>query len=80
MRCAFCGGELRKASVTFSYEGDDTYLLVERVPAEVCLKCGERLYTPEVTDTLLQIARQPAKPKKIIRVPVYDFNEKVARL
>jgi HTH-type transcriptional regulator / antitoxin MqsA len=80
MRCSFCGGELRKASVTFSYEENDTYLLVERVPAEVCLKCGERLYTPEVTDTLLQIARQPAKPKRTIRVPVYDFTEKVVRL
>ncbi len=56
MNCAFCGGELKKSTVTFSYEEDETYILVEHVPAEVCAKCGERLYAPEVTDTLLQFA------------------------
>lgn len=36
MKCAFCGEELKKATVTFSYEEDETYILVEHVPAEVC--------------------------------------------
>ncbi len=36
MKCVFCEGALKKASVTFSYEEDDAYLLVEHVPAEVC--------------------------------------------
>ena len=80
MKCAFCGGELKKSTVTFSYEEDETYILVEHVPVEVCPKCGERLYTPEVTDTLLQFAKQPVKPTKMIHVPVYDFTERAVGL
>ncbi len=75
MKCVFCGGALKKASVTFSYEDDDDYLLVERVPAEVCGRCGEKLYTPEVTDALLRIAKEKRAPVKIVQVPVYDFVE-----
>ena len=74
MKCTFCGGKLKKATVTFSYEEDDTYIFVEHVPAEVCPQCGEKRYTPEVTEALLKIARQPIKPAKIIQVPVYDFT------
>ena len=76
MECAFCGGELKKTTVTFSYEEDDTYIFVEHVPAEVCPQCGEKLYTPEVTEALLKIAGEPIKPAKFIQVPVYDFTQK----
>jgi len=34
MRCVFCGGETKKMSVTFSYEEEDRFFLVEHVPAE----------------------------------------------
>ena len=34
MKCTFCGGELKKTTVTFSYEEDEIYILVEHVPAE----------------------------------------------
>lgn len=75
MKCTFCGGELKKTTVTFSYEEDDIYILVEHVPAELCSQCGERLYTPEVTEALLHLAKQPVKPARIIHVPVYDFTK-----
>ena len=77
MKCVFCGGILQKASVTFIYEEEETYLFVEHVPAEACPQCGEKLYTPEVTEALLQFAKQQEEPIKIIHVPVYDFAEKV---
>ena len=64
-----------KKMVTFSYEEDDTHLLIEHVPAEVCEKCGEKTYSPEVTDELLRFAKSEFKPKKIITVPVFDFAE-----
>ena len=76
MRCVFCGGEVEKRLVTFSYEGDDKYLLVENVPAEVCAKCGEKTYSPQVTDELLRFAKEEFKPAKTIEVPVFDFAER----
>lgn len=77
MKCVFCGGKLRHDTVTFSYEDHETYILVEHVPAEVCPQCGEKLYSPEVTDALLQFAKQQAKPIKVIQVPIYDFAKAV---
>jgi len=76
MKCVFCGGRLEKRMVTFSYEEDDKHLFVENVPAEVCTTCGEKTYSPEVTEKLLRFARQEVRPKKIIQVPVFDFAER----
>jgi HTH-type transcriptional regulator/antitoxin MqsA len=76
MKCVFCGGEVEKTVVTFSYEEGDKYLFVENVPAEVCTKCGERTYSPEVTEELLRFARDEFKPVKIMKVPVFDFAER----
>ena len=73
MECVFCGGNVEKREVTFTYEEDDKYLIVEHVPAEVCTKCGEKMYSPEVTDELLRFSRNEFKPARSIEVPVYDF-------
>ncbi len=72
-KCVFCGGEVEKKEVTFSYEEDDKYLFMEPVPAEVCKKCGEKTYSPEVTDELLKFAKDKSKPVKVLKVPVFDF-------
>jgi len=77
MKCVFCGGKVGKKTVTFSYEEHDKYLLVENVPAEVCVKCGEKTYSPEVTEQLLRFARDEFKPVKTLEVPVFDFTARV---
>lgn len=76
MKCVFCGGKVARKTVTFRYEEDDKYLFVENVPAEVCGKCGEKTYSPEVTDELLRFARAEFKPTKTIKVPVFNFAER----
>lgn len=77
MKCVFCGSKTKKSKVTFVYEDEDKYLLVEGVPAEVCTKCGEKTYSPEVTDKLLEFAKNRFKPERIIKVPVFNFKETV---
>jgi len=77
MKCVFCGGRVEKKRVTFSYEEDSKYLLVKNVPAEVCTKCGEKTYSPEVTDELLRFAKEKFKPVKTIKVPVFDYTSRV---
>ncbi|KFN37756.1 hypothetical protein KN63_08365 [Smithella sp. F21] len=73
MRCPFCGGDAVKEIVTFTYEEENKYIFIEHVPADVCERCGEKMYAPEVTDELLNIARQQLKPARKIEVPVYEF-------
>ena len=76
MKYAFCAGTLKDKVVTFSYEEGDKYLFVEHVPALVCNKCGERIYSPEVTDKLLKFAKDEFRPVKTVQVPVFDFAER----
>ena len=73
MKCVFCGGKVVKREVTFTYEEDDKYLIIEHVPAQVCTRCGEKTYSPEVTEQILRLARKEVKPARKIQVPVYDF-------
>lgn len=75
MRCVFCGGETKKMLVTFSCEDEGRYFLVEHVPADVCDRCGEKTYSPTVTDELLKFAKDTFKPVKKLEVPVFDFAE-----
>ncbi|MGB9885631.1 MAG: type II toxin-antitoxin system MqsA family antitoxin [Moorellales bacterium] len=77
MPCVFCGSELEARRVTFTHEQEGKYLVVENVPAEVCTKCGERTYAPEVTDELLKFARLEFKPVRKVTVPVFDFTRRV---
>ena len=77
MKCVFCGGTLEERIVTFTYEDKDKYLFVENVPAEICTRCGEKIYSPEVTDELLRFARNEFEPVKTIEVPVFDFALRV---
>jgi len=76
MKCVFCGGMLEENVVTFTYEEGDKYLFIEHVPALVCNKCGERIYSPEVTDKLLKFAKDEFMPVKTVKVPVFDFAER----
>ena len=75
MKCIFCGNNMEKKEVTFVYDEGEDYLVVEHVPAEVCAKCGEKIYSPEVTEELLKFAKKEFKPVKTINVPVFDFSE-----
>ena len=75
MKCVFCGGEVKRDFVTFTYEDNGNYLFVEHVPAEICEQCGEKLYSPQVTDSLLAFAKKKNIPAKTIAVPVYEYAE-----
>jgi len=77
MKCVFCGGKLKKKNVTFTYEDEDKHLFVENVPAEVCTSCGEKTYSPSVTDDLLRFARNEFQPARTIEVPIFNFVERV---
>lgn len=76
MRCSFCGSKVEKKKVTFTCEHKGKFLLVKNVPAEVCVQCGEKTYSPEVTDGLLRFAKEEFKPVKTLEVPLFDFVKK----
>ena len=75
MKCVFCGGVTTQTRATFSFEEEGKYFFVEHVPAEVCERCGEKTYSPDVTDELLKFAKDEFRPVKKLEVPVFDFAE-----
>jgi len=42
--------------VTYMLERDDEFIIIENVPARVCLETGERLFSPETVERLQQMA------------------------
>jgi HTH-type transcriptional regulator / antitoxin MqsA len=78
MNCIFCNGEIEYKKVTFIYENDDEYIFVKNVPAEVCTKCGEKTYSPEITDKLLRFADNKISPIEKIEVPLFDYSAQFA--
>ncbi|MFZ2631755.1 MAG: type II toxin-antitoxin system MqsA family antitoxin [Desulfosalsimonadaceae bacterium] len=78
MSCVFCGGKVVSRNVTFVYEHGEQLLVIRGVPAEVCAACGERTYSPEITDEIMKFAKQRFQPVKLIQVPVFDYGHKEA--
>jgi len=74
MNCTFCGAPTKSCNTTFICEQDEGYLVVEDVPAEVCSQCGEKTFSPEVTDRILSLARNGERPEKTLTVPIYHYT------
>ncbi|MDY6983800.1 MAG: YgiT-type zinc finger protein [Pseudomonadota bacterium] len=53
-KCPVCGGELESRQVDEIVRGG-THTALLRVPAEVCMNCGECLYTEDVAFSLDEI-------------------------
>jgi YgiT-type zinc finger domain-containing protein len=52
--CPVCGGELVQKQVERLLRGGN-HMATLKVPAEVCLRCGERLYSQETVARFQQI-------------------------
>jgi YgiT-type zinc finger domain-containing protein len=66
-KCPVCGGELVEKEVEKLLRGG-VHTASIRVTADVCLRCGERLYTPETVERFEQIRA------KLEKQDVEDFE------
>ena len=66
-QCPVCGGEMVEKEVEKLLRGGN-HTAVLKVRAEVCLRCGERLYAPETVRRFEQIRA------KLERQEVEDFK------
>jgi YgiT-type zinc finger domain-containing protein len=66
-KCPICGGDIALKEVEKLLRGGNNTGIV-RVRAEVCLRCGERLYSQEVIDQFEHIR------SKLARQEVADFE------
>ena len=60
-------------TVTYTLERDGKFIIVEHVPARVCVETGEQFFSPETVERLQQMIWEGERPKKVIETPVYEF-------
>ncbi len=75
MKCDICGGPMIEQEVTYRIELGDKLVVVENVPAKVCIQCGEKLYSAETVERLQQTVWEQKRPSKVLETPVFDFAQ-----
>lgn len=75
-KCPVCGGEVVKKRVEKLLRGGNNTASIQ-VNAEVCLKCGERLYAPDIVKTF-GVIREKLKNENVKGMKAIGRSFKVA--
>jgi YgiT-type zinc finger domain-containing protein len=59
--------------VTYTLELEGEIIIVENVPARVCLETGERFFSPQTVEHLQRLVWEEQEPSRMIEVPVFEF-------
>ena len=59
--------------VTYILEQQGKVIIIEHVPAKVCVETGERLFKPETVERLQQIVWEQRTPIRVVATPVFEF-------
>jgi YgiT-type zinc finger domain-containing protein len=72
--CHVCGGrEAHKEYVTEVFKIGNRHILVEHIPALVCSRCGEEVFSREITERIRRMAHGEAKPVRAIAMDVFEY-------
>ncbi len=70
--CHVCGStDARDETVSEVFMIDDRRVLVERIPAQVCRRCGEATFSRETTERIRQLVHESATPDRTEAMEVY---------
>jgi len=59
--------------VTYTAESDGGIIVIEHVPARVCVETGEQFFAPETVERIHAIVRGERKPTRTVQTPVFEF-------
>ena len=59
--------------VTYTIEVEGRFIIIENVPARVCLETGERFFSPETVERLQRTVWEQNEPDRVIETPVFEF-------
>lgn len=73
-RCHVCGSqEWKSDSVNEVFELDGKCVLVENIPAHVCLRCGEETFSRETTERIRRMVHGAATPVRSVAMEVFSY-------
>lgn len=59
--------------VTYTIEVDGQLVVIEHVPARVCVETGEQLFSAKTVERIQQLILNKQKPTRMMEVPVFEF-------
>ncbi|MEW6242137.1 MAG: YgiT-type zinc finger protein [Chloroflexota bacterium] len=71
--CEYCGGRIVEKRVTLHRKVKGAYVLIENVPAGVCVECGTRYFAANVLKTIEESVRGRKRADRKVVVPVYAY-------
>ncbi len=60
--------------VTYVLELDNRVIIIENVPARVCLETGEKYFSPETVEKIQETVWSKKKPSRLVETPVFTFQ------
>jgi HTH-type transcriptional regulator / antitoxin MqsA len=72
--CDVCGGhESHHDTVSEIFEIDGRRVLVENIPVEVCMHCGEMSFTADTAERVRRMIHGEAEPVGVVELELFDF-------
>jgi HTH-type transcriptional regulator/antitoxin MqsA len=73
-KCHVCGStEAREELVSKIFHIDGKPVLVENIPAQVCARCAEEIFSRETTEKVRLLVHSNAKPAKSVQMDVFAY-------
>jgi HTH-type transcriptional regulator / antitoxin MqsA len=74
--CHVCRStEFRQVYVDQMFMVNDSFVVVEHVPAEVCERCGEKIFSRATTEKVRKLLHGGQKPARRVEVDVFDLAQ-----
>ena len=72
--CSVCGSiKFREEKINELFQIEGQPVLVEHIPARVCARCGEAVFSRETTEHIRRIVHGEAKPLRTMQLNVFSF-------
>ena len=73
-KCEVCGSrEFRREEVEDVFHVDSRYVLVEHIPATVCVQCGEKTFDAETAEGIRLMLHSQRQPTRAVAMDVYAY-------
>jgi len=73
-KCHVCGStNAHEELVSEVFQIDGRPVLVENIPAQVCARCGEEIFSKETVEKVRLLVHGRAKPIKSVQMDVFAY-------
>ncbi|GIL15376.1 MAG: hypothetical protein BroJett039_05490 [Chloroflexota bacterium] len=73
--CHVCGSTgSHQEFVNEVFDIDQRAVLVEKIPARVCDRCGEITFSRETTESVRRLVHGHAKPQRVVELDVFAYH------